>query len=313
LTGSQTAAQVDPQPPALPPADGASESPPVPAAPAQPGAGWDAARGDVQCPLCEYDLRGLVEPRCPECGYAFTWPDVTDPARRLHPYLFEHHPERNAWSFVQTLLGGLFPTEFWSTLYPTQPSRPGRLIAYWVLCTIPLFVLAMLHVWLIVTGTLWQSRLSGFANVDLARLMHWSADYDVRAGALGILSVLCLVWSWATVAALLVFQASMRRARVRSTHVLRCVLYSADVSLWLAAPVGVAMLLTWGPGGWPPRNPLDALSGFVATGLWMLLTFRLFKAYQLYLRFDHALVTILASQVILGLAYWKLWLLAQGY
>jgi tRNA(Ile2) C34 agmatinyltransferase TiaS len=33
-------------------------------------------RGELDCPLCGYSLRGLsgaAEPRCPECGYAFTW------------------------------------------------------------------------------------------------------------------------------------------------------------------------------------------------------------------------------------------------
>lgn len=25
-----------------------------------------------RCPVCKYDLRGTVEPRCPECGEAFT-------------------------------------------------------------------------------------------------------------------------------------------------------------------------------------------------------------------------------------------------
>jgi hypothetical protein len=71
------------------------------------------------CPLCEYDLRGSVEPRCSECGYAFTWEEIRDPARRLHPYAFEHHPERNVWSFRRTLLAGLRPGRFWRTLFPT--------------------------------------------------------------------------------------------------------------------------------------------------------------------------------------------------
>lgn len=26
---------------------------------------------DVPCPHCSYNLRGLVEPRCPECGRVF--------------------------------------------------------------------------------------------------------------------------------------------------------------------------------------------------------------------------------------------------
>jgi DNA-directed RNA polymerase subunit RPC12/RpoP len=47
----------------------------------------DTFGSDVACPLCGYDLRALTEPRCPECGYAFTWPDLVDPARRPHPYL----------------------------------------------------------------------------------------------------------------------------------------------------------------------------------------------------------------------------------
>ena len=47
----------------------------------------------LHCPLCEYNLRGLSEPRCPECGYRFEWAELRDPSRRLHPYLFEHHPE----------------------------------------------------------------------------------------------------------------------------------------------------------------------------------------------------------------------------
>ena len=77
---------------------------------------------DILCPLCEYDLRMLAKPRCPECGYRFDWPDVLDPSRRLHRYLFEHHPERNWWSFWKTALGSLRPRKFWAALQPVQPS-----------------------------------------------------------------------------------------------------------------------------------------------------------------------------------------------
>jgi hypothetical protein len=70
---------------------------------------WAALREDVRRPLCEYDLRGLAEPRCPECGFAFQWADLSDPAKRRHPFLFEHHPERNAWSFLRTVAAGLRP------------------------------------------------------------------------------------------------------------------------------------------------------------------------------------------------------------
>ncbi len=32
---------------------------------------WSVIQEDILCPLCEYDLRMLAEPRCPECGYRF--------------------------------------------------------------------------------------------------------------------------------------------------------------------------------------------------------------------------------------------------
>jgi hypothetical protein len=79
---------------------------------------------DVPCPLCEYNLRGLTDPRCPECGYRFAWDELLDPARQVHPYLFEHHPKRNVWSFFKTLVGAQRPTRFWQARARDQPSRP---------------------------------------------------------------------------------------------------------------------------------------------------------------------------------------------
>ena len=60
---------------------------------------WDTISEEILCPLCDYNLRGLIQPRCPECGYRFEWQGLLDPKYRLHPYLFEHHPERNFRSF----------------------------------------------------------------------------------------------------------------------------------------------------------------------------------------------------------------------
>src|SRR5215813_4087013 len=73
---------------------------------------------NLSCPLCGYDLRGLSAPRCPECGSRFEWAELRDPTKKLHPYLFEHHPEKNFISFVRTLLGGVAPWRFWRMLLP---------------------------------------------------------------------------------------------------------------------------------------------------------------------------------------------------
>lgn len=31
---------------------------------------------DIPCPKCQYNLRGLTVPRCPECGFHFEWKDL---------------------------------------------------------------------------------------------------------------------------------------------------------------------------------------------------------------------------------------------
>src|SRR5205085_3308975 len=101
----------------------------LPAIPTNPD--WSTLTGEFVCPLCEYNLRGLTNPRCPECGYAFDWPDVLEADRRRHPYLFEHYPRRNLWSFFRTLRGSLLPSGFWEKLKATHAINPRRLFIYW--------------------------------------------------------------------------------------------------------------------------------------------------------------------------------------
>ena len=77
--------------------------------PAPPPVDTPEARDALDCPLCGYSLRGLAaavphEPRCPECGYSFEWFGLLQAREFHHPYLFEHHPRRNLWSFARTLL-----------------------------------------------------------------------------------------------------------------------------------------------------------------------------------------------------------------
>jgi hypothetical protein len=275
---------------------------PVPVADAAP----------IPCPLCEYDLRGLAEPRCPECGYRFEWDELRDPRRRFHPWLFEHHPNRNKWSFYRTLTGGLAPAGFWSTLYPTQPSRPRRLLAYWGLTALPLAAAVAAHAWLNVTGMIAGLRLRGTPPASPWRTVIWVASYDRYAGATELTGLMCLTWPWLTLAALLVFQVSLRRARLRPTHVLRCVLYSGDVAFWLALLVALVAAYMWAGSTWPPPTPFGVAWPLVPAAVVLLVNYRLLTAYRRYLRFDHAAATVAASQVMVGLVYWKLWYVVQG-
>jgi hypothetical protein len=79
---------------------------------------WRSVVIDIECPLCDYNLRGLCEPRCPECGYGFAWPDLLNADQPVHRYLCEERPRRNAWSFIRTFTGSLFPRAFWVSLKP---------------------------------------------------------------------------------------------------------------------------------------------------------------------------------------------------
>src|SRR5215471_12139833 len=87
-----------------------------------------AAMGrEILCPLCGYNLRGLVEPRCPECGHRFVWTQLLDEHEHRHPYLFEHYPRKKFRSFVRTLAASMLPRRFWRTLQPIHTLYPRRL------------------------------------------------------------------------------------------------------------------------------------------------------------------------------------------
>jgi hypothetical protein len=122
-----------------------------------------------------------------------------------------------------------------------------------------------------------------------------------------------LLWPWTTFASLLVFRASMRRARVRPVHVLRCVIYTADaaVIVALAACAFWYFYDSWFPrpwlwaGTWWSFNS-DGTVLMAIAAMFAILTYRLWIAYRRYLRFAHALATAVTSQVMIALLTVKL-------
>jgi hypothetical protein len=263
---------------------------------------------EIFCPLCQYNLRGLTVPRCPECGHRFAWPEVLDPRQRLHPFLFEHHPEKKFSCFWRTLVGGLRPRRFWSSLRPVQPSFPRRLIAYWCLSA-SLFVLATVVP--VVYRFVWMVRLrAGLLGMSVDRALSASLP-DLACGVLIV--NLAVVWPWLTFLILMVFQVSMRRAKVRPIHVLRCVLYSADLIWWggllliMAMVLSAVYVVSFGPGLALAMGP--SVVFFIVA--WPVASYRLWVAYSRYLRFDRPFLTVLASQVILVLVLPNLLVLAS--
>ncbi len=297
---------------------------------------WSGIQEEIHCPLCDYDLRGIGEPRCPECGYTFDWPDLLDPTRRLHPYLFEHHAERDFWSFWKTAIGGLLPRRFWTQLHPAQPSRPKRLVLYFAWISLICFVSlqsVMAVLWAEVSCLEQRMRAHSRAAILSGRITIAPQEYAPYGSVQGwvdaqypasltaaflsrhvrtIVSacwlrmqvpLLALAWPWATYACLLIFQQSMRRVRLRASHVLRCVIYSSDVFLWAWMMAAIVFA-----GGFPWFHWYDPL-GFslcvfclIGVAAAIAFTYRLVVAYRRYLRFDRSIATVLCSQLILWLA-----------
>ncbi len=285
---------------------------------------WATIDEEVLCALCDYNLRGLADARCPECGARFTWPELLDPELRVHPYLFEHHPTRNRWSFWKTCRGTVHPRRFWTSLKPTQPSRPKRLIVYWFLASSFILLLVFGMIAGPVLGlfsqraaqreeTVASLRHPAFASraqlivqnhgsIDAYvklhyppvswREMRWTLRTASSDRSLVAPIAILLAWPWLTFLALMIFRWSMEKARVKPTHVLRCVLYSFDGGLWMVPAVLLIAIASLALGRSMPMY-VAVVMGIVLIGI-----HRLRVAYRQYLRFDDPIATVIASQLI---------------
>ena len=241
-----------------------------------------AAVLELNCPLCRYSLRGLTDPRCPECGFAFTWAELVDARRDRHPWLFEH--ARRPWSPPRRALrltawrAGARPWRFWRAVSPTNPVRLRRLVLYWAITNLPLVLLATVAVaadlassardnaavramWTPVPGRPGLLNEVAGGGADAITQADLDADFPppwsvatverrwwfVRQdqGPLLAVVVMAAAWPWLTAAALgASFRWSLRQAKVDVRHALRTAIYAADVGL-LGTAAAVAL---YGPG-----------------------------------------------------------------
>jgi hypothetical protein len=284
--------------------------------PEQPGAANSTA--DVEeglvCPMCEYSLRGLEEPRCPECGFTFLWVDLLDPARRRHPYIFEHHPNRNVWSFVKTLLGSLLPGRFWGSLLPSQPSRPRRLWLYATITTGIAFVtlaFELLRETIQTHGELLQAGIdrATFETWWFALRYAWVNDGNFVPPT--VFTAVLPAWSLLTYWTMMIFGTSMHLAKVNPTHVRRCIIYCQDVCVWYGLAV-IAIVLTAPRDGFRGGTTLVQWAGVALLTAVLIFGYRLCQAFRRYMRFPHAIATVISTQLIAGLVVANLlliWLL----
>lgn len=267
---------------------------------------WALVADEVHCPLCEYNLRGLIDPRCPECGYQFEWRDLLDSRRRLHPYLFEQQKRGKRFaSFWKTAWHGLLPWKFWSTLRADQPPSVKWLAIYWLAATVFAAVALASSIALgVVNVYIAQRNNIGFfaaAGRTWPFLFNALTEVKYEAAYFAFPILITLSWPLLSFASLLVLQASMRRARIGPAHVWRCVVYSWDIAIFAGI---VLALLNIARGStsyhsnryslYYARHDIDIFAGVVI----IISVLRLAFAYSRYLKFRHVVPTVLATQVI---------------
>jgi len=260
-------------------------------------------------------LCGLSDTRCPECGEAFNWEQALEDCQRTRKPLFEYRwrsePLR---SLMQTWWLALRPWTLWRIVDLHDPPKTGPLIALVVVAALALTVLMAAPVVIseAVDYVLWMGRLkqhgtpysqTNFNVWNIVQLALWSP-------AVSAMIAIVAIWCTATFAALMVFQQSMRRCRVRVVHVFRIwvylvVLLSALmplVSLPAAAIRGMAPPSFYNPG----PSKLEALAILLLVGY---AGYAMVVAYRRYLRMPHSIGVVVASQTIALLMTAIAWLM----
>lgn len=214
---------------------------------------WDVIEVEVVCSRCAYNLRGLAEPRCPECGLQFPWREVLDSVGRTTNWLFEHNwTKRPLRSYAETVLREMRGPGFWRDIsihhYVTAPPLliMCLMMPVWYLaCSLLLaFILApgleyyVLH--LAPSGpsgaTMRQDSTDAplVAAVKRAHNMldSYVAEFSSDLESLIAMFGLALVAFAATAIVLCALRETIARHRLRTVHVLRVVAHSAT-------PIGV--------------------------------------------------------------------------
>jgi len=91
----------------------------------------------LRCPTCDYNLTGLVEPRCPECGTIFDWKAVRRASRRRPTIAFERARRwRRIPAFFATWATVLFAPWIFARQAVQRVALPSGLI-FSAVCFVP--------------------------------------------------------------------------------------------------------------------------------------------------------------------------------
>lgn len=267
---------------------------------------WSGIGFEVLCSRCGYELRMLEEPRCPECGLEFSWPEVLQRTANRSPWLFEHQwRKRPVRSWLQTVRRSLWPRQFWSQVSIHDVIAPGPLwfllLAGPVLAGIVL-VAGSLGLYWIALGVETYAMAPAKGNPYGATSMWiWMFVLElIGPRGHGLLVVVATGEGvlLATVALISSLRQTLGRCRVRPVQTLRVVAYAAAPAclavLGLFAVVCLLMFL--GIGHIPVLSVLAPLGFFASCGVIPMVY--LAVGLRHYLRLTHARSIAIVSVLV---------------
>ncbi len=191
---------------------------------------------NARCPICDYRLQGLSEPRCPECGESFEWDDLRRPLFRCHRYLYEDQDGvRSSFSRAcLTYLAAHFPARFWQSIVRERPIRRDRL-ARFCLGAICFGLMATSGIVIARNTSVSYAAARDLAARGVAAIGPWYTLITLP-NILQIASYILplILWPILSVMSILAFRGSLKRAEVQAVEVVRCIVYALPLfnSVW---------------------------------------------------------------------------------
>lgn len=283
---------------------------------------WDVVTFAVECPRCGYNLRSLVQPRCPECGLEFAWPQVLDEALHHNPFLFEHNwRKRPVRSLLKTLWLSLRPQAFWSRVSIHEKVNARVLWLFVLASPVVFWVTLVASAWCLgkaLQKTQWLWNPYGLSHYNPANMnmnsmyispfeqtlvllldaYQWRMDFKFRLDETEHLVFLlaAVIVVLTTMGAVRMLWQTMGRYRIRGVQVLRVAAYASVPAaivtalayhLFLLLILYIDVLSEWS------SIPMYWRAAYVRDFLWLCTAtlppgFYLAAGLKFYLKLPHA-------------------------
>jgi hypothetical protein len=261
----------------------------------------EPAADPLLCPLCDYNLHGLPEPRCPECGYAFDWEELRLAVSERKSWFFEHAQRKRIRALIRTAGLTFAPRRLWRKVSAGHYSSPGRLAVFAAVCLLWMPVLMVLSLgaiaayigWANMTGFVAGTKFADYVEewLNLASIAGERLYREVLNRAWPVLLVVTLASPFVSSFALNIFGTTLRSAGVKRIHAARAIVYAWCPFL---LTVGVLNIVLWTRDSW-------------RWDLWVLL-----QDYRSVVDWIELLGPVEVVMVMLGMFAWSGWCVRQA-